>query len=191
MFAGAILIAAVLCSVIAYRVYYRDLVKKEDHTTPNRWSWLIWGVSTLVEALTYNAVNQDWMVSTVFFISAAGCVIITLKAWTTSKWEMPSWDEALCVIASFVALVLWLQFHMTFWAHILTVVALPIAFIPTWTKAFVDRKREASSAWLLWTIGDLLTLVLVLLRFESVNELPYILVEFGCHAIVWRIVARN
>ena len=96
----------------------------------------------------------------------------------------------MCIAACFAALVLWLVFREAFWAHMLVVVAVPIGFWPTWASVNVDRNRERSPAWGLWTVGDLATL-LVASRSGitgDVGEYAYLLVEFACHASVWLMI---
>lgn len=188
-FISLILIAAIAFSIAAYVEYFRDT--KNGVITPNRWSWLIWIVATAVEAFTYEAVSNDWMKSLVFFISAICCFGVTVRIWGKSKWKKPNWTEVVCVIASGLALSLWLQFQFTLWAHLLMVLAVPIAFVPTWKSAVEDPGNERSRAWGLWSLSDLLTLVVILIRFDRVEELPFILVEFACHAVVWQMVRRS
>lgn len=184
-----ILVAAIAFIVVAYVQYYRDI--QNEVVAPNRWSWLIWSAATAMEALTYEAVSEDWMKGIVFFISAICCFGVTMLIWGRAKWKRPDWTEVVCVIASGLALLLWLQFQLTLWAHLLMVLAVPIAFVPTWKSAIGNPNNERSRAWGLWSIGDLLTLLLILVRLDKVEELPFILVEFACHAIVWQMVRKQ
>ncbi|MEK7144935.1 MAG: hypothetical protein AAB794_03745 [Patescibacteria group bacterium] len=187
--ASMILIAAIAFSIAAYVQYFRDI--KNGVIVPNRWSWLIWSVATAVEALTYEAVSDDWMKSIVFFIAAISCFGITVRIWSEATWKKPDWTEVVCVIASGFALLLWLQFQLTLWAHLLMVLAVPVAFVPTWKSAIGNPNNERSRAWGWWSIGDLLTLIVILVRFDKVEELPFILVEFACHAVVWQMQRKE
>jgi|SRR3989344_3769659 len=178
--------AAIAFSVAAYVQYFRDTYF--GIVAPNRWTWLIWSVATTVEALTYQAVSDDWIKSAVFFIASFSCIGIMLLIWSKARWENPKWTEVVCVIASGVALLLWLQFQFSLWAHLLMVLSVPIAFIPTWKSALQDPSNERSFAWALWSLGDLLTLFVILTRLSGAEELPFILVEFVSHVVVWRMV---
>ena len=117
------------------------------------------------------------------------CVAVTLGIWRRSAWERPTRTEAFCMAASAVALVTWLVFQETFWAHMLVVVAVPISFWPTWASVWADRTREKSPAWGLWTVGDLATLI-VAGRYanEGIGEFAYVGVELLCHASVWFMI---
>lgn len=178
------LFMAILSNLTAYAFYYRDL--RKESITPDRWSWLIWGLSSAVEALTYQALNGDIFKSIVFMLSATVCILITISIWVHAKWKSPDWVEISCTIASLSSLALWLIFNQTFWAHILVILAVPIAFLPTWKGAL--NGREHSLAWGIWTISDIATLAIILMRFESIDEMPYMIIELACHATVWLII---
>ena len=61
--------------------------------------------------------------------------------------------------ASLAAILLWLVFRETFWAHMLVVAVVPVSFWPTWRSVWANRARERSPAWGLWSVGDLATLL--------------------------------
>jgi hypothetical protein len=187
VFAEPWFLVALGCSFAGYATYLAML--RRDLVQPNRASWLIWSGSTAVEAATYAAVNPGSPQSWVFIASAACCVAVTLGIWRRSAWEWPTRTEAFCMAASAVALVTWLVFQETFWAHMLVVIAVPISFWPTWASVWADRTREKSPAWGLWTVGDLATLI-VAGRYanEGIGEFAYVGVELLCHASVWFMV---
>lgn len=174
-------------SFAAYAAYLLGL--KREIVRPNRASWLIWSASAAVEALTYHAVNPGSPQSWVFLLSAACCILVTLALWRRSSWAPPTTVEALCMATCLVALIVWVVFRETFWAHMLVVAAVPVSFWPTWASVWKDRSRERSPAWGLWTMGDLATL-LVAARAggTGVDELAYIFVELACHASIWFLI---
>ena len=187
MFAEPWFVVALACSFAGYATYLAML--RRDLVQPNRASWLIWSAATAVEAATYAAVNPGSPQSWVFIASAAACALVTLGIWRRSAWERPSSTEGLCIGASAAALVAWLVFRETFWAHMLVVAIVPISFWPTWASVWADRRRERSPAWGLWTVGDLATLI-VAGRYanEGVGEFAYIGVELLCHASIWLMI---
>lgn len=180
-----------LFGTLAYRRYWLDIGNKEIQ--PNRWSWLVWSVTTMVEASTYFANNLDWLEAVPFFVSGFACVVVTITIWHKAKFEWPDPVEAVCVLAATAATILWLCFHLTWWAHVIVILAVPVAFWPTWQKAWHCPKNEQTPAWMLWTIGDALALVVVLMRMDSWSdwqELPYAVVELACHGAMWLIIKR-
>lgn len=181
------MVAAAAVTILAYIIYFVNLVWGE--TAPNRWSWLIWSGATLIEALTFNEVSGDSLQGSIFFISSACCFIITLAIWVRSKWKWPSFWELVCLVASAAALVLWLHYGLTLIAHLVMVAAVPVAFIPTWLAASADARKEKTSAWMIWTVGDALTLWLILSRLKEFDELPFIIMELLCHAGTWLLIS--
>lgn len=179
-------IFASIFSVYGYYTYYSDLNRKQ--IKPNRWSWLIWSFATSLETITYNEISGDIVKVLVFSISCLSCLVITLAVWKKSIWEKPDWTEIFSVSTCFIALILWLVFNSALWAHVILLVSLPIAFIPTYRSAYEDYKTENSKAWLFWTIGDILIIGLVLFRLSKNEELGYAMIEFICHALVLLIV---
>jgi hypothetical protein len=180
-------IVAVGASFLGYAIYLAGL--KERLVEPNRASWLIWGGATTVEAVTYAAVNPGTPQSIVFLLSAVCCLGIALALWGRSRWTAPDAVETLCMGASLAAIVLWLAFRETFWAHMLVVAVVPVSFWPTWRSVWANRARERSPAWGLWSVGDLATL-LVATRTGSqdIGEYAYVVVELLCHASVWFMI---
>ena len=180
-------IVAVAASFLGYAIYLAGL--KERLVEPNRASWLIWGGATTVEAVTYAAVNPGTPQSIVFLLSAACCLGVALALSRRSRWTAPDAVETVCMGASLAAIVLWLAFRETFWAHMLVVAMVPVSFWPTWRSVWANRARERSPAWGLWTVGDLATL-LVATRTGSqdVGEYAYVVVELLCHSSVWFMI---
>ncbi|WP_258043073.1 SET domain-containing protein [Sphingomonas sp. NBWT7] len=176
-----------VASFAGYAIYLAGL--RQRLVEPNRASWLIWGTSTTIEAVTYAALNPRTPQSYVFLLSAAACLGIALALWRRSRWSAPDTVESLCMGASLAAIVLWLVFREAFWAHMLVVAVVPISFWPTWRSAIADRARERSPAWGLWTVGDLATLLLATRSgSQDVGEYAYVFVELVCHASVWFII---
>jgi hypothetical protein len=174
-------------SFAGYAAYLIGL--RRQTLRPNRASWLIWASATAIEAMTYAAVNPGAPQGWVFALSAVACVLVTIGIWHRSSWAPPSTTDTFCIAACLTALVLWVVFRETFWAHMLVVAAVPVSFWPTWASVWADRTRERSPAWGLWTFGDLATLLIAVRGAElGVAELGYILVELLCHASVWFLI---
>lgn len=180
-------IAAAVCSFLGYKTYYRKIQKTSIH--PNRWSWLIWSAATLFETVTYSNVSDDWYKSIIFYFSSIACIVVTIKIWRHSVWQNPTWTETFTIAACVAAPVIWYLYASAWWAHVILLVALPIAFIPTWMDAWKDYKTENTSAWLLWASGDVLVILFIWMRIEEEKEWPYAVMEFVCHGITTGIVA--
>ena len=178
-----LLIVACTLSIIAYVIYYLDI--KNSYITPNRYSWIIWSFATLLETLTYNDISGDIIKSACFFVSAFSCIAITLKIWASSEWTKPNFAELISLLFCFGALTIWFAFNSVWYAHVLLLAAIPIAFIPTYKNVIRDFNNENSKAWLIWSISDILVLTIIFLRFQTVEEIPYAITEFVCHLSVF------
>lgn len=174
-------------NLLGYWSYWRGI--RDDLVRPNRSSWLIWSAVTTAEALTYQAVNPGHLQNLVFFVSASSCLFVTIAIWRQSIIQSPSRIDLFCMAITVVALLIWWIFQERLIAHLVMVAAVPISFIPTWVSAAKDPSRETNSAWGLWTLGDLATLIIILSTTNNQGaDLPYIVMELGCHASVWFMI---
>ncbi len=181
---------SMILTVGAYGFYWWGI--KKQLVRPNRSSWLIWSAVTTIEALTYQAVNEGLLQNIVFFMNAASCLFITFAVWRQSSWQRPSLPEYVCMALSLAAMILWFGFQAELWAHLIVVAAVPLGFLPTWFSAWQDKRSEMSPAWGLWTLADFSTLILITqTRTGDGMDLPYILIELACHAIVWVIIGMS
>ncbi len=178
-------ITASLITVIAYVIYYLDI--KKQSIIPSRFSWIIWSLTASLETLTYSYVSDDNLKSVCFVTSSLCCVLITAKIWTSSDRKVPNWAESSLAFCT-VSLAIWLLFKSPLFAHILLLMAIPIAFLPTYKNALNNYENENSKAWLLWSISDLLMIVIIVMRLKAFKELPYAVVEFVCHFSVFVII---
>lgn len=182
LYTGALVLLAGICTVFAYTSYFSHVKNEISEEKPNPFSWGIWGVTTLVEALTYNLVSQDALQSGVFFISAFACLVVSWAVIRYGKLRWPDLTEWLCILATIGAIVVWVVFHEEWWAHLIMVFAVPVSFIPIWVETWHQPEKERATPWVWWSIGDLLAFILVLSLFQgNQKELPYVIVEFACH----------
>lgn len=183
-----ILIAAILLSGAAYFIYFKNFI--EGSIYPNRYSWLIWTFATMIETATYQFISDDWLKSVVFVFSTIFCVAICIIVWGRSSKAVPPTIDIVSAVITTFAIVLWIIFSDALWAHLLMVITIPIAFAPTWASAARNPFNEKSNAWMLWALSDLLTFIVIISRYTKKEELPFIIVEFLCHAITWVLVSK-
>jgi hypothetical protein len=181
-----LLFASILLTVRAYLEYYLQAAASE--IAPNRWSWLIWTATTGVEVFTFQAVSADIFTTAVFAASFLACCAITILIWRRGAWRAPTTIELICVGASIVALALCVVLKEAWAGHVVALLAIPFSFAPTYVSAWEDYRREQTSSWMWWTLGDLCALGYVLLRLNSAHEIPYPAIEALCHALVWYLL---
>jgi hypothetical protein len=185
MLAYILTIVASLISIAAYVIYYFDL--KKHSIIPSRFSWIIWSLAASLETLTYSYISEDKLKSVCFVTSSLCCVFITLRMWKSSDRKVPNRAETSLTFCT-IALVMWLVLQSPFLAHILLLIAIPVVFVPTYKSALSNFKNENSKAWILWSVSDLLTIIIIVSRLEDARELPYAIVEFVCHFTLVAIV---
>lgn len=179
-------VAASILTIIAYYLYYTDL--KKAVISPNHFSWIVWSLSVSLETITYNMVSGDLIKTLCFSVSSLACIIITVKIWTVSIWVKPTRIEKLTVLFCVLSLIAWAFSTSAWMAHLLLLLALPVAFIPTIKSVHGNYTNENSKAWLLWSIADLLVLSIVIIRYRSYVELPYAIMEFICHSGIFLLI---
>jgi FtsH-binding integral membrane protein len=184
------LISGATFAIAGYGVYFKQI----QHSTtskvrPNRWSWFIWSIATLFETITYSVISEDIWKIIVFGISVLACIFITIRIWKKAETKLPDTTEAISVIACILALVIWFVYQSAWWAHVVLLISLPIAFIPTYRDAWDDYRTEYTMAWVWWSLSDLCVLTLIIARLNKSEELPYAIIEFVSHFMVVAIVA--
>jgi hypothetical protein len=187
MLAPILFVTGISTLLLGYFLY--GLAVRRHLVEPNFASWLIWGTTTATEAFTYNAINDGALQNIVFLLSSIACIGVTISVWQHAKWHRPSITEWLCISTCIAALIIWLGFQNAIWAHGLVLAMIPVSFLPTWIDVRTDPSHEQSPAWGLWSLADASTLGLILISSENQGkELPYILIEFACHASVWWMI---
>lgn len=181
-----LLITAGALQIVGYLRYFQSILKHQ--ITPNRWSWLIWAVTITLETITYNAITEDIYKSVIFFISAGSCIAVASLLWARARWQKPNATEIFCIIASVVVMFIWFKYDSALWAHILMTMLVPVAFLPTYIDTWKEYSREDVYAWILWTIGDILALIIILYRLDHLREIPYAIIETLCHGVVWAMI---
>lgn len=183
----ALFCLSIACGVAAYIIYLRNTTRAM--LIPNRWSWLIWTITTVMEVVTFQGVSGNFITTAVFGFSVVACLAVTLAIWTKGRWSAPTLTEVLCLLASAVSLWLIVSVKDAWLAHLIMLAAVPIAFVPTVRSALRNPYSEDTSAWVLWTISDLLALAYVFERMHSWQELPYPAIEALSHGLVWVVVS--
>jgi hypothetical protein len=190
MTAGVLLFISFAAMFLAYAIY--GIEQRRGLIEPSRASWMIWSCANLTEALTYNALNDGAAQNILFFVSSAACLLITFSIWRHSAWQKPTLLEVLSMGACAIAMAVWVGWQSAAWAHWLLIVMVPISFLPTWANIRKDQTYETSAAWGLWTISDLAILSYVMINIRgSGTDLPYVLIEFACHASVWVMIGMT
>lgn len=171
-------ILGILAFIVAYIPYLRDIFLGK--TKPHLYSWLIWAITqgTAVFAIlkgngsfgAYGLAVGEIFILLIFFL----CFKYGTKDITKS--------DTVALLASFVAILFWWQLDNPVLAVILVALIDVWAYIPTFRKFLQDSSTETFSSWVLFFIGDILSI----LALSSYNFLTlfYLIVIASCNALL-------
>jgi hypothetical protein len=172
--------------IVGYLTYYLNI--KKSGIIPNRLAWIICCVSVSLETITYCYISGDPVISVYFIIAAICSILITIKVWKLSKWEGSSRLQKNSLVFYSLAIAIWPLFQLPFIAHLLLLIVIPVAFFPIYQSAYKNYKSENSIPWLLWSLSDLLIIIIICNNMKTVQELPYAIVQFICPFTVYSII---
>lgn len=182
------LLTLVACAfaAVAYISYYVSI--KKSGIIPNKLAWLICSISITLETITYLSVTGSLLKSIYFIVCAVCSIFITIKIWNLSKWDGASKAQKNSLVFYALALAIWPMFQLPFIAHILFLIVIPAAFFPIYLSAYKNYKSENAMPWLLWSLSDVLVIIAILRNMETLQELPYAIVNFVCPFTVYAII---
>lgn len=152
------LILGVVSSVLAlicFLPYIRDVLKRK--TEPHMYSWLVWTVLQTIgvsaqfsEGAGYGA----WALAIgVFF-----CFVIFILSFKFGTKNISRFDTV-CLVASLVAIVVFLGLENAVWAVILVSVIDFFGFLPTFRKGYQEPHTETVSTFIMSAICNALSLL--------------------------------
>jgi hypothetical protein len=150
-------IVAGVLSLVAFVPYIFAILRKKAN--PNRASWFIWAVVSLMLGASYfasGARNTAW-VSIGYIIGSITIASLSIK-YGEGGW---TGFDRFCLFATGISLILWLVFKNPLVALIINVFIDFFGALPTMRKAFRDPKSEDKLTWLLFFAGNLVNLCAV------------------------------
>jgi len=155
-------IAAVVIHGTAFFFYVKQM--KLGQSRPNIVTWGIDIFLMLLNTLTFREMSRDTVATAQFFVGTVGCVIIFLYALVRGKFSEPGRTGWWAMLLGIIAAITWYVFREVTWANMIVLVALSVAFVPTWDGAYRDPFKETPRSWVMWTMAYLITTVNVLLN---------------------------
>ena len=179
-------IGACILAVVGYIIYYRNI--KESGITFNRLTWVIASITVSLETITYCAVSGNFVKSLYFIVCSVCVILITIKVWKSAIRTPFSQAQKYSLAFYSVAIALWPLFDLPYIAHLLLLIVIPLSFFPVYKSAYLHFKTEESLPWLLWSVSDLLVIVIIWFNIKTLQELPYAIVSFICPFTVYAII---
>jgi hypothetical protein len=125
-------------------------------TKPNRATWTIWAVVSIILAASYHSsgANDTIWVPLSYVV---GPIIVAILS---VKYGEGFWNELdmKCLAAAAASLVLWWIFESALVALLLTLFIDFLGYIPTIKKVYDRPRSEGRLAWTLFFVGHLLNL---------------------------------
>ncbi|MBI5134238.1 MAG: hypothetical protein HZA81_02515 [Candidatus Taylorbacteria bacterium] len=173
--------------IVGYIPYIYEVATKK--TVPNRASWFIWSLSTIVllfgvkETGTHEAI---W----VPVADAVGCTLIFLLSIPLGVGGWSKTDR-ISLFVSLASLFLWWYTGSAFVALVANLVVYVSGYVPTIRKAWIMPGKESKVAWSFFFAGVLLNLATVAIGTDtglSVWLYPIVLVATvgTLYAILWK-----
>lgn len=188
-----IIILVVLINLIqigAYALYNKDILR--NRSVPNRASWGIWAFITILNFTSYGSMSKDWMKSLLPTISSILCVLtFVLTFFKQKKVKFSRWDLAALGLGLLAGLI-WFLLKSATYANLILQFALTIGFVPTIRCVYKNPKSEKSLSWFLWSCAFLLSIVVVISRWNGQwQELVYPTNALLWHVVVWLLSTRK
>ena len=144
--------------IIGYIPYIYDVCIKK--TIPNRVSWFIWLLSTIISLLSLHSIGAHDTIWTPI-ADAIGCSLIFILSIFKGKSGWTKVDIFSLIIAV-VSLLCWLFTGNPILTLILNLIIYTSGYIPTIKKSIKNPQNESLTAWTFFYIGVLLNLIVVI-----------------------------
>jgi len=149
-----------------YIPYILELIKGK--TVPNRTSWLIWSLSTILLLWSTHKTGTTEAIW-VPVADALGCTIIfllSIKRGTGGWAKTDLISLGVCV----VSIILYFMTENALFILLLNLIIYTSGYIPTIQKSIHHPEEESFSAWSLFMIGVVLNLLTVAFGTDSKNS---------------------
>jgi hypothetical protein len=146
-----------IVSLVAFVPYILSILRKE--TRPNRASWFIWLVVSLIIALSYREAGADYA----FIVPIAYSTGTTIIASLSLKYGTGGWTrfDRICLIGAGGGLAMWVMFNSPMSALLICLFMNFLGTLPTIRKAYYQPETENGLAWTLFSLGTLLNLLAI------------------------------
>ena len=143
-----------ILSMAAFAPYILSILREE--TTPNRASWFIWLVVSLIIALSYRDAGADYA----FIMPVAYTIGSTIIASLSLKYGTGGWTrfDRICLIGAGIGLVMWVTFDSPTSALLINLFMNLLGTLPTIRKVYYQPETENRLAWTLFSLGNLVNL---------------------------------
>jgi len=177
--------------LFSFIIYNKNIIKRKSK--PNIASWGLFIIITGINSFSYIRMSGDIIKSGLAFTDFFTCVVILILSLFYGNFLKLEKIENLAIVLTFISLFLWLIFSAMY-ANLFLQIGYILAFIPTFKNAF--NNKETILPWFLWAIAMLLSVIVVLLRWNNqyqdlINPLIAFLLHLGVALIAWKTYKKQ
>jgi hypothetical protein len=186
-FKTSLSIAAVTLTLVAFVPYIRAIIN--GTTKPHVFSWIIWGISTLVVFLAQLAANGGvgaWPTG----ISGVITLFIAFLAYTRRADIAITKFDWLCFLLALLSLPFWYVMSNPLWAVVILTVVDVLGFAPTIRKAYAAPYSESLSFYALFSARNVLAII-ALEQYSLTTVLFPLVVTLACVMLMGMLVYRR
>lgn len=150
-------ILAGLVTLSAFAFYIKDAI--EGKSRPSRATWIIWTILAIViTASYYSAGARDtiWAAAG-FTVGQAAVALVSLK-YGAKGWSI---FDRICLAGAGFGIVLWFASGSAMLALIFAIAVDFLGAMPTIKKLLEDPASESRTAWVVFSIGNLLNVLAI------------------------------
>ncbi len=134
-------IVAIIASIIAFgNLAYYLVAINNGRTKPHLYTWLIWGIVTVVVAYTQFS-SKGGAGSMITAIIAFNCFAIALLAFFKGEKEFTTSDK-LCLAGCIVSIAIWPIFKAPLLSLVMVTIIDTLGFYPTLRKSYKSPHQE-------------------------------------------------
>lgn len=159
-------IVAIVASIIAFgNLIYYLIATHKGHTKPHLYTWLIWGIVTVVVAYTQFS-SKGGAGSMITAIIAFNCFAIALLAYFKGEKEFTLSDK-LCLGGCIISIAIWPIFQAPLLSLVMVTIIDTLGFYPTLRKSYKNPHQENIISFSMYGF----TYFLSLFALEKINLL--------------------
>ena len=150
-------VLAGIVTLSAFFFYVRDCLS--GRSRPNRATWIIWSVLSLVITASYYAAGARdtiWA-SAGFTIGQFSVALVSLK-YGTGGWSIL---DRICLAGAGLCLLAWALSGSALLALVLAILVDLVGAVPTIKKLLDDPASESRTAWMVFSVGNLLNVLAI------------------------------
>ncbi|AKM84876.1 TPA: hypothetical protein DHW58_01475 [Patescibacteria group bacterium] len=158
--------------ISGFAIYTQSMLKGK--TVLYTATWASWAFISTTNAITYLVMTHDVVKSAAPISSTSACLIVFLIALSQRRATKLDPKDKLVVAIGLLSLAVWLVFKNAASANLILQPAIAISFIPTYRGVWAKPETENALPWFIWTFAYVISITVVLMRWDNWLSLVYL-----------------